>query len=168
MADNLPSSPPKHALAQLRDIHMPDPIGWWPPAVGWYVVAGIVILLLYGVIHYSVRYWMNGRSKRRALRILAEYQQAYMQSRDSQVASARISELLKRVALVYYPRLEVASLQGQAWINFLNQSSRALDFNLIAALLIECPYQPASKQDLLPLFDLAEQWIKQRSGRCLN
>jgi hypothetical protein len=168
MVDQLPKGPPQDALAQLRDIHLPDPIGWWPPAVGWYVVAGLFMLLLYSVIHFSVRYWLNGRSKRRALRILASYQQAYMKSRDSQVASARISELLKRVALVYYPRLQVASLQGQAWINFLNETSHALDFNLIAALLIECPYQPASKQDLLPLFDFAVQWIKQRSGRCLN
>ena len=30
----------------LRDIHLPEPIGWWPPALGWWILALLVILTI--------------------------------------------------------------------------------------------------------------------------
>ena len=33
-------------LAQLRDIHLPEPVSWWPPALGWWLVAMTVMTLL--------------------------------------------------------------------------------------------------------------------------
>ncbi len=155
-------------LAQLRDIHLPDPMGWWPLAMGWYVVAVVLGLVLFSVLFLVIRHIINGRSKRQALRVLESYLQDYLIQRNVQISSARISELLKRVALVYYPRERVASLQGQDWIDFLNQSAKHIDFNPLSVLLLDCPYHPVGEQDLLPLFHLAKLWIKQRRGRCLN
>ena len=39
-------------LDQLKDIHTPDAIGLWPPAIGWYLIAAFLIaaLVLVGVI----------------------------------------------------------------------------------------------------------------------
>ena len=31
---HLPTDP----LAELRDIHLPPEIGWWPPAYGWWIL----------------------------------------------------------------------------------------------------------------------------------
>ncbi|MGB4246521.1 MAG: DUF4381 family protein, partial [Pseudohongiellaceae bacterium] len=31
-------------LSQLADIHLPEPIGFWPPAPGWWVL--LVLLLV--------------------------------------------------------------------------------------------------------------------------
>jgi len=33
----------------LRDIHLPDPIGWWPPAPGWSIVLGLLVLASAGL-----------------------------------------------------------------------------------------------------------------------
>ena len=39
-------------LDQLKDIHTPDAIGLWPPAIGWYLVLIflIAVLVLAGVM----------------------------------------------------------------------------------------------------------------------
>lgn len=155
-------------LAQLRDIHLPAPIGFWPFAPGVYVLGVLFILLLLGSIFLLMRYIRAGHNKRQALRVLKSYHQDYLKNANSQTSAAQISELLKRVALVYYPREQVASLQGDAWIDFLNQTARQVDFTKVRPLLIECPFQPPQSIDLLPLFDVAKRWIQQRRNRCLN
>lgn len=155
-------------LAQLRDIHLPDAIGYWPPAPGFYILGICVLAVLIGGGFLLIRHILNGRSKRQALRVLETYRQDYLKQSNSQLSAAQISELLKRVALVYYPRERVASLQGDAWVDFLTQTARNIDFKPVRALLVECPFQPPQPLDLRPLFNQAKSWIKQRRGRCLN
>ncbi|MCE3045065.1 DUF4381 domain-containing protein [Legionella sp. 16cNR16C] len=158
-----------NALENLRDIHLPEAIGWWPLAPGWYILLILVLLLFAGGLYYFIEYQKNSKPKRHALKLLAQYQEEYQRSGNSQLASSRVSELLKRVALVYFSRETVASLQGEEWINFLNQTGRKLNFNAVRQLLLELPYQPSTSQvSLAPLFARAKTWIKQRGKRCLK
>ena len=156
------------ALARLRDIHSPLPVGWWPLAPGWYLLAILLLAAVITVIFLFSRHYLNGRARRQALRLLATYQQMHQQNANSQLSAARISELLKRVALVYFPRTTVASLQGDAWIMFLNDTSKGLDFKGVRTELLDVPYQPMLNCDLNLLFNLARAWINQRRGPCLN
>ena len=162
------SSPNPQELAQLRDIHLPDAIGWWPLAPGWYLL--LILVLFMGVIISVgfVKHYLNGRAKRHALRLVGAYQQEYRTHGNAQLSAARLSELLKRVALVYFPRKNVASLQGEAWIVFLNSTSKKLDFHTVRNELLHMPYQPAITGDLHLLFTMTRAWIKQRRGVCLN
>ena len=162
------TSPKAQELAQLRDIHLPDAIGWWPLAPGWYLLAIILFVALITVIFLGGRYYLNGRSRRQALRLLVTCQQQYQRDANSQLSAARVSELLKRVALVYFPREQVASLQGESWITFLNTTSNGLDFNCVHTELLEAPYQATIDCDLHNLFIVARAWISQRRGSCLN
>ncbi len=156
------------ALTQLRDIHIPSPIGWWPLAPGWYLLAILVTVSLITAIIFLIRHYKNGRAKRQALRLLANYQQQYQREASTQLSAARVSELLKRVALVYFPRTKVASLQGDEWILFLNSSAKGLHFEEVRTELLETPYQPNVSQDLGLLFKMVRDWISQRRGPCLN
>jgi len=160
--------PKNDALAKLRDIHLPDPIGVWPLAPGWYLLALVFFLVLVVIIFFIRRSYLNGSHRREALRLLKSLQKQYQDGCDNQQASAFISELLRRVALVYFPRAEVASLQGKPWIRFLNDTGKGLDFNLVEKELLEGPYKVDNNSDLQLLFKLTERWIKQRRGRCLS
>ncbi|WP_419419667.1 DUF4381 domain-containing protein [Legionella sp. D16C41] len=156
-------------LAKLHDIHLPNPIGWWPLAPGWYILIGLIIIIVSLLITIAYRYYKYGRAKRQAYQLLAKYEQDYLQNSDTSTTCAKVSELLRRVALAYFPRQEVASLQGEAWINFLNNSSKDINFNAVRQYLLEMPYQNQSqKANLKPLFTRAYAWIKQRGIPCSN
>lgn len=155
-------------LAQLKDIHLPDPIGWWPLAPGWYFLIAGAALIVLALAIFLYRLYQQGRAKRQALRMLAEYIRLYQEDQNHQLMSARLSELLRRVALAYYPRQQVASLEGQAWLDFLNEAGNGVNFNAVRELLIVQPYQAKGDYPLKPLISRCEQWIKQRGKPCCN
>ena len=156
------------ALAQLKDIHLPSTVGFWPLAPGWYVVIALVFALLAFIIGWSYKRYLNARAKKHALILLQIYIKEYEKDCNSQLMSARISELLKRVALVYFPRNQVASIHGLEWINFLNTTSRGYDFSHVKSELLDSPFRLNEQVDLYPLIDLTRRWIKQRRGPCSN
>lgn len=154
-------------LAQLKDIHLPDAIGWWPLAPGWYAIITLSIVLILVLATYAYRQHRYALAKKQALLLLARYQDDYEKEHNTATSSAQISELLRRVALVYYPRTEVASLHGDAWVQFLNQTSKSVDFNGVRALLLDAPFKASDNNiDLNPLFTHAKLWIKQRGVPC--
>lgn len=159
--------PTPDQLSQLRDLHLPPPVSWWPMAPGWWC---LIALLLGGSAYLAfiiTRRYVQGRARRFALQLLTRYEQQ-ARSKQQGFSAAELSALLKRVALAYFPRAQVAPLQGDAWLLFLNQTAKGLDFNTVRDLLIHAPYQPYTNLDLSPLLVLTRAWITQRRARCSN
>ncbi|MCX7118088.1 MAG: DUF4381 domain-containing protein [Legionellales bacterium] len=152
----------------LKDIHLPERIGWWPMASGKIALALLIVGISVGLLMVLIRYYMRGRARRVALKLLSSYEQQFCSDLNSQSSAACVSELLKRVALVYFPREKVASLRDEAWIAFLNETSKGLNFQDVRVALLELPYQRSQDHDLKPLFTMAEAWVKQRRGPCLS
>ncbi|MCU7555169.1 DUF4381 domain-containing protein [Alteromonas sp. ASW11-19] len=110
MMQGMPTQDP---LAQLRDIHTPDPVSAWPLAWGWWCVIALVLMLVsFGVYRY-VKHRRRQRPRREALRQLSA-----VSARDDDWPT-QLNGLMKRVALVYYPSSEVAALYGEQWQQFL-------------------------------------------------
>lgn len=104
----------------LRDLHLPDPIGWWPLAPGWWVV----VFLAAGTVGYLAwrmfERWRFNAPRRLALRELARYEADYMKHRDPVMLGKQLSALLRRAMLAYAPRAEIAGLTGDAWLKWLD------------------------------------------------
>ncbi len=105
----------------LRDLHLPEAIGWWPLAPGWWVLIGAALIGL----GFLVRHWRRTRSRsaarRYALRQLKVIVHEYEGHKDAVAFGASVSELLRRTMLAYAPRKKVAGLTGEEWLAWLDQ-----------------------------------------------
>ena len=156
-------------LAQLKDIHLPEPIGLWPLAMGWYALAVLLLVLVVALIMVLRRLHVQARPKRQALCLLQQYEQDHKSGKNDALICARVSELLKRVALAYFPRQQVAGLKGTQWVAFLNRTAKNVDFHQIEVVLVDMPYFVGeSNHDLSLLFQMSREWIRQRRKRCSN
>jgi hypothetical protein len=156
------------ALTQLKDIHLPEAIGWWPLAPGWYVLIAVALMAVWYSADRLYKRHVHARAKKQALLLLQTYTAQYEQDHNAQLTSARISELLKRVALAYFPREQVASTYGQAWIDFLNKTGKGVDFEPVKSMLLDSPFKTKESLNLKPLITRAQLWIKQRKAPCSN
>jgi hypothetical protein len=105
----------------LRDLHLPDVVGWWPLAPGWWAVIVLAAAALLYVAWRWYRAWQFNAPRRHALRELARFEAEYLEHRDPVVLGKHLSELLRRGMLAYAPREEVAGLTGEAWLRWLDQ-----------------------------------------------
>ena len=149
---------------QLRDIHLPDSVSWWPPAPGWWIVVFASILIIVASIAFY-RYRKNRLLHKAAKQELEKIKQVFEQSSDSHMLVTSISVWLRRVSLTFYPRREVAGLTGQDWLEFLDKqfgkSKQSLRFNHAAGLaIINAPYQNNSDIDAHSLLELCHSWLQ--------
>ncbi len=154
------------ATLPLRDLHLPDPISWWPLAPGWWLLLTFLLLLV--VVLLGTRYLIKrGRLKRVALAELNHIEQRYQANdEDSQQLIQALSVLFRRLALTRYPRLEIASLTGEQWLAQLDvaliKTTQSGSFSSgIGRVLIEAPYNPNCTVDMPALLGLARVWIQQ-------
>jgi len=102
----------------LHDLARAEPVAWLPQTAGWWVVIGW--LLLIGVLAAGCAYarWRRNHYRREAIGLL----EAIETGAGAASAGPAIASVLKRTALVAYPRQQVASLHGAAWADFLRAS----------------------------------------------
>lgn len=161
-------------LDNLHDIVVPEAVPWWPPAAGWYILGTLILIAMFILISQKVRQWTQNRYRRAAIRELQLLRQASQNSGQPSRAIAGIDQLLKRVALVAWPRGDVASLSGPDWIKFLIHSGRGNEFtNFQVEKLLGAAYSTrigdqVSNGQLDQLFDAAGRWIKQHRGQSRN
>ena len=101
-------------LANLRDLALPPPVPWWPPTFGWWVLAAGLLAIVLLVLADGVRRYRRDAYRREALREFGALAAA-----PGATLATPVAAILKRAALVAYPRAMVAGLTGVAWSGFL-------------------------------------------------
>jgi hypothetical protein len=142
----------------LRDLHLPDVIGLWPFAPGWWV---LILLAVAGVIYLLFRLllrWRFNAARRLALRELASLRRDYEGGADATVLSKALSELMRRSMLAYAPRAEVARLTGDTWLSWLDRGLSDAPFSSgVGRMLESLPYQrPEVDQDNIDVSGLLD------------
>lgn len=147
-------------LSQLRDIHLPQAVGFWPIAIGWYVLALLVLVFASVMAMLWRKRQARLAPKRAALAQLARLKKRYQQDQDPVEAAIELSMLFRRVALVLFPSKKVASLRDREWLSFLDRVGNTSEFSQgVGQALITAPYQRRAQYDVEQLFVLADSWI---------
>ena len=150
----------ENPLVNLKDIHLPPPVSFWPPAPGWWILAVLLIISLYigGMWFYRER--NKKKPKTEALRILKNLQSLYHNSQDELVSLRNLSNLLRRTALTFYGNDAVASLQGSSWLEFLDKTVKTKEFSQGAGKVLGNElFQQKVNPDMDALFPLVKKWI---------
>jgi hypothetical protein len=148
-------------MSNLQEITPPDPVPFTPQTIGWHLLASGLALILLWLVWRLWKRWQANAYRRAALAELEEIETPW-----------KVPELLKRVALVAYPRAEVAELSGEAWLGFLDGTLGTTDFTQGAGRpLPELAYDPAvagrmSEGEKKDLSSLARRWIREHRGGC--
>jgi hypothetical protein len=159
------STPQIPGLENLRDIHLPAPIDWWPPAPGWWVLAGLIILGTTTLCIGLIRRARQRRYRKFALIQLQALHRIWLEQRDDTAFAQAINRLLKQTALAAFPAANVAALSGADWLDWLDRKLRKPrftepDVRALATLYLREPAPIAVDA----LRDAAQHWI--RSHRC--
>lgn len=152
-------------LSQLKDIQLPDPIGWWPLAFSWWVVIfSFVVIVLFAV------WFLRDRHRRNAYRREAQAQLMAIENDSNLTAQMKILQinaLLKQVAITVYGRQTIAALSEQAWVDFLKKNAQFIAQPAELKSLLAQAYQPVERmapadlqRALNTLQGYAQQWIK--------
>ncbi|WP_299496243.1 DUF4381 domain-containing protein [uncultured Shewanella sp.] len=146
------SATPNPALASLKDIHLPTAIGHWPLPIGYWVVIVISLIIVFALSALIFKHYKYTAAKREALRHLALLQA------DDEYYAIQVNSILKRAAMSYVPRQQIASLEGKAWYNWLASQENIPQLNQ----LLDSRYQqtPLNITELETLKVLAKQWIR--------
>ena len=105
----------------LRDLHLPEAVGWWPLAPGWWVLIALALAGLCYLVYRQFRQWRRNAARRVALAQLSQVHRRYQEGVDALTLSKQLSELVRRAMLAYAPRDEVAGLTGERWLAWLDR-----------------------------------------------
>ncbi len=133
------AEPAGDPLAELRDIHLPPEVSFWPPAPGWWMLAGLVVLLLIGLAYLE---WRRRQTlSYRAVKALEAIGADHARYPDSRAVAAEAAVLIRRVVLSRPGRGEAAALTGDAWQSYLAKGKAGVPAE-ISAFLAKAPYLP--------------------------
>lgn len=116
-------------LQQLRDIQVPAEPSWWPPAPGWWLLAGLCL----GTAFWLYRRWGARRQRYAPLRQAATlYAQLHAKYMDGELGATGYvhgtNELLKRLLIHTQTQPDAGSANDAAWLDLLDNISASTQF----------------------------------------
>lgn len=144
---------------QLKDIHLPEAVGGWPPAIGWWLLPILIIFFT------ALLWWFYKKvTEKSALKSGKIFLEQIKLAQGSDLQKLReLSSWLRRVSMSVSGREAVAGLTGEKWLKKLDESVEGSPFNEgIGRCLAEAHYRKKLPDgcDIPALTALCEQWLK--------
>lgn len=170
------------ALEQLRDIHLPQAVHWWPPAPGWWIVAALVLALTIWLGRYlQARYrrqYFRGETQDLLKQVWQDYEQQAGNTANADRdfientlallrragKTAQLSTASNSTAL---NEEHLQSMPSPALLEALDKHSAGkLSAALPLQTISECLYSPDSKplttEQTQCFYAVAKNWLKSK------
>ena len=149
-------------LDRLRDIHLPESVNWWPLAIGWWLLAGLLFCAL-TLIWF--RYKKTKKQRQMVNHAMESLQQLEADtSLDSKQWLQALSALLRRIVINLHGRKAAAGLVGKPWLDYLDSHAKKKGFSDgVGQILATQPYQAVADYDRKVLSELVRQWVKSQT-----
>ncbi len=154
-----------YSTLPLRDIHLPEPVSWWPPAPGWWLLlaAGIAALL------FALHRHRRERGRRAALAAIDRIVADLEAGADAVESLRRMSTVLRRFAMSAADESDarvVSGLVGRGWLEYLDERGGGNAFREgPGRLLVDGPYRPeaaVARDGALAAALVVAGWIRAR------
>ncbi|MBR6408696.1 MAG: DUF4381 domain-containing protein [Alphaproteobacteria bacterium] len=141
-------------LPELRDIHLPEPIGLFP--LGYGFISSVCILIFAALVFFFWRKAYLKSKKHYALQSIKNLNDATIDN------ICQISQMLRRICKIKHKK--AVALYGKDWSSFLNQTgSFALDSKSLQ-ILTDAPYAlpqtTVAKQNFEQIKNFAVSWVE--------
>ena len=154
-------------VLDLKDIHLPEPVSWWPIAPGWWIIIASLLLITI-IIFISRKIYLNRQLKRDINTELENIKLRFQITNNKLELAQSLSILLRRASISYYPDKNIAGLTGKDWLLHLdsnrdNSSNDKFFQSETGEILLNAPYLPASNDinfNATALIELCEIWLK--------
>jgi len=163
---------PDSLLNQLKDIHSPEAVSWWPFAIGWWLVGLLALIVIVGTVSFIVKYYTRNAWRRMALKEFNALKTIYLQHPNIETIS-KLNALLKRsissikhnpIYLSYTDKQWADCLRdqtdGEQTENENKESSNSILKQSEIKLLSSGQYQAHYDQLDAHSFNRIEKWIK--------
>ena len=180
MKQTTPDNAPQISL-QLRDIHLPEPVSWWPIAPGWWLALAAILLSI-ALLILAKKIYRSRQLKRDIHAELENIKQTFNKTGNNLQLARTLSTLLRRASISYYPvqnselqsnqaarhkANNIAGLTGKDWLIWLDNSNKKTPQKYkfqseLGEILLNAPYLPEDSDfsfDAQSLIHLCESWL---------
>lgn len=104
------------ALNDLKPLIKPEPISWWPPALGWWLLAGVLLLSIITLLFFLWRRWRylrNTAYQREAAQLIDA-----LNTLPTNQQLSLLAEILRRAAVCAWGRERAGTASWATLIQF--------------------------------------------------
>lgn len=148
-------------LDALPPLMLPTPISWWPPTLGWWIVAAILILSCWVCYRLIKNHWHRRQRRLQLLTALDVIYSSYQQDGNINRYLLQANALLRRCCKHYYPDRVALNQTGVGWLAQLDRLVARPCLNCEQGQQLLLHYQAAPNVDVTRLQKLVQQWIQQ-------
>ncbi|MBE9563760.1 MAG: DUF4381 domain-containing protein [Proteobacteria bacterium] len=150
----------------LRDIHLPEPISWWPLAPGWWILF-VSLVVIITALYIAKKIYQSRQLSREITSELDDIKKEFAATQNKSQLAKALSILLRRACITYYPENNIAGLTGENWLEYLDATFASNKTQIkfqdpIGHILLDAPYLPdetALNYDDQALIQLCESWL---------
>lgn len=140
-------------LAQLKDIQLPSEIHNYPLAIGWWILAVLIIAIIIFTVVKIQKTRKQQQAQKQAIKALL----------NQEPSVEHAVSVLKWAALQYFPREQVANLYGESFQRFLTTQlphKNQQDFIDLCGASLENQYQTNNNVNDENFHQASLLWLK--------